>query len=209
MRTTPACRARRAGMREALQLNDGLERTLGVRLANRIGVHTGEVVAGDPTRGSAPRRPATRSTPRPGSSRPRGRRRSSSASYLSACPRRVEASPSSRSRLKGKAERVPAFRPRARTLTSGARQRPPLVGPRPSSSRSAIRRMTARRRVRASSLLITWATPAWQSRSRPRTPRDSRRDQHLLTGAGVFPYGQGITSWPLRRGAAARGARHR
>lgn len=39
-------------MREALHvLNDQLERTWGVRLANRTGIHTGEVVAGDPTTG--------------------------------------------------------------------------------------------------------------------------------------------------------------
>ena len=47
-----ALRAVRAarGMQDALAgLNDGLERTYGVTLANRIGVNTGEVVAGDVT----------------------------------------------------------------------------------------------------------------------------------------------------------------
>src|SRR6478672_10624953 len=49
-----ALRAVRAarGMQEALVgLNEGLEHTYGVSLANRIGVNTGEVVAGDPTTG--------------------------------------------------------------------------------------------------------------------------------------------------------------
>jgi len=49
-----ALRAVRAAvrMRESLaRLNDQLERTWGVRLANRTGVHTGEVVAGDPAGG--------------------------------------------------------------------------------------------------------------------------------------------------------------
>jgi len=49
-----ALRAVRAtlSMREALdRLNDQLERTWGVRLANRTGIHTGEVVAGDPSTG--------------------------------------------------------------------------------------------------------------------------------------------------------------
>jgi class 3 adenylate cyclase/tetratricopeptide (TPR) repeat protein len=49
-----ALRAVRAAlsMRESLdRLNDQLERTWGVRLANRTGIHTGEVVAGDPTGG--------------------------------------------------------------------------------------------------------------------------------------------------------------
>jgi class 3 adenylate cyclase/tetratricopeptide (TPR) repeat protein len=41
-----------AGMQRALErLNDDLERRWGVRLANRTGVNTGEVVAGDPTAG--------------------------------------------------------------------------------------------------------------------------------------------------------------
>ena len=41
-----------ASMRVALRkLNDELERAWGVRLANRTGVHTGEVVTGDPTTG--------------------------------------------------------------------------------------------------------------------------------------------------------------
>jgi class 3 adenylate cyclase/tetratricopeptide (TPR) repeat protein len=41
-----------AGMQRALaELNDELERFWGVRLANRTGVNTGEVVAGDPTSG--------------------------------------------------------------------------------------------------------------------------------------------------------------
>src|SRR5512133_672538 len=49
-----ALRAVRAarGMQDALAgLNDGLQRTYGVTLANRIGVNTGEVVAGDVTTG--------------------------------------------------------------------------------------------------------------------------------------------------------------
>ncbi|TML60780.1 MAG: zinc-ribbon domain-containing protein, partial [Actinobacteria bacterium] len=49
-----ALRAVRAahGMKRALEtLNDELERVFGVRLANRTGVNTGEVVAGDPSAG--------------------------------------------------------------------------------------------------------------------------------------------------------------
>ncbi|TML64178.1 MAG: adenylate/guanylate cyclase domain-containing protein, partial [Actinobacteria bacterium] len=49
-----ALRAVRAahGMKLALEtLNDELERVFGVRLVNRTGVNTGEVVAGDPSAG--------------------------------------------------------------------------------------------------------------------------------------------------------------
>ena len=54
VREDDALRAVRAaaGMRSALaRLNDDLERTYGVRLQNRTGIKTGEVVAGDPTTG--------------------------------------------------------------------------------------------------------------------------------------------------------------
>src|SRR5215210_9295672 len=41
-----------AGMRSALtELNEELKRRFGVTLASRIGVNTGEVIAGDPSRG--------------------------------------------------------------------------------------------------------------------------------------------------------------
>jgi class 3 adenylate cyclase len=52
-----ALRAVRAAsdMKEELEkLNGELEARWGVRLSNRTGVHTGEVVAGDPTRGQRP-----------------------------------------------------------------------------------------------------------------------------------------------------------
>src|SRR5439155_18822586 len=51
-----ALRAVRAGveMRGALhELNDEFERTWGIRILARIGVNTGEVIAGDPTRGES------------------------------------------------------------------------------------------------------------------------------------------------------------
>src|SRR4029078_12009446 len=49
-----ALRAVRAAARmqtALLRLNDELDRGWGIRLANRTGVHTGEVVAGDPAAG--------------------------------------------------------------------------------------------------------------------------------------------------------------
>ena len=68
--------ARRAGGDRACsaaldRLNDELERTWGVRLANRTGVNTGEVVAGDSDHAASGWSRATRSTPRRAWSRPR------------------------------------------------------------------------------------------------------------------------------------------
>ena len=52
-RTTPCARCAPPPecRRRSLRLNDELDRAWGIRLANRTGVHTGEVVAGDPTGG--------------------------------------------------------------------------------------------------------------------------------------------------------------
>ena len=65
-----------AGMQAALEaLNDELQRVYGVQLANRTGVNTGEVVAGDPSTRPAPRdrrRRQRRRPPRAGRRRARG-----------------------------------------------------------------------------------------------------------------------------------------
>ena len=72
----------------------------GVRLALRIGVNTGEVVAGDAAIGPAARRPATRSTwPRGWSRRPRRARSCSASRHVPrSCATPSTSSRSSRSR---------------------------------------------------------------------------------------------------------------
>ena len=74
-----AVRAAEAMQLELKALNVELEQTYGVTLANRIGVNTGGVVAGDATRTSASSR-ATLSTLRRGWSRRPARPRRCSAS---------------------------------------------------------------------------------------------------------------------------------
>ena len=78
-----------AGMQAALEaLNGELQRVYGVQLANRTGVNTGEVVAGDPAVGPAPRhrgRRQRRGAPRAGGRRARGAPR---RAHLPARPRR-------------------------------------------------------------------------------------------------------------------------
>ena len=98
-------------MRAALvRLNDELEAGWGVRLTSRIGVNTGEVVAGDPTAGEH-LVVGDPSTSPPGSSRPRrwhGVLIGPSTYRLTR--EAIEVEPVEPLELKGKAERVPAYR---------------------------------------------------------------------------------------------------
>jgi class 3 adenylate cyclase len=127
-----ALRAVRAarGMQEALGgLNEGLERTYGVSLANRIGVNTGEVVAGDPTTGQR------LVTGDPVNTAARLEQAAGECEVLLGeltyrlVRDQVEVEPVEPLELKGKAERVPAFRLVAvldRPVAEA--ERPPLVG---------------------------------------------------------------------------------
>ena len=108
-----ALRAVRAarGMQDALAgLNEGLERTYGVTLANRIGVNTGEVVAGDSTTGQR------LVTGDPVNTAARLEQAAGSCEVLLGeltyrlVRDHVEVEPVEPLELKGKAERVPAFR---------------------------------------------------------------------------------------------------
>ena len=122
-----------AGMQAALEaLNDELESVYGVRLANRTGVNTGEVVAGDPTTGQ---RLVTGDAVNVAARLEQAARRARGADRradLPARPRRASRSRrSSRSTLKGKAEPVPAYRLVARARgapTPRAARDAPLVG---------------------------------------------------------------------------------
>src|SRR5262249_35330543 len=127
-----ALRAVRAarGMQEALaDLNDGLERSFGVTLANRIGVNTGEVVAGDSSTGQRlvtgdPVNTAARLEQAAGSCE--GRVGELTYRLVSGDGDGEAVEPLE---LKGKAERVPAFRLLAvheRSAASGGLT--PLVG---------------------------------------------------------------------------------
>src|ERR671933_250062 len=108
-----ALRAVRAAreMQEALGgLNEGLERTYGVKLANRIGVNTGEVIAGDATTGQR------LVTGDPVNTAARLEQAAGTCEVLLGeltyrlVRDHVEVEPVEPLELKGKAERVPAFR---------------------------------------------------------------------------------------------------
>ena len=106
-----ACRAALEMQARLASLNEELERRFGTRIALRIGVNTGEVVAGDASEPgdvrdgrSGQRRRAAGAGGRPG----RGAARRAD---VPARPRRgTGRAPSSRSRAKGKSEPVAAYR---------------------------------------------------------------------------------------------------
>jgi class 3 adenylate cyclase/tetratricopeptide (TPR) repeat protein len=203
-----ALRAVRAarGMQGALDgLNESLERTYGFTLANRIGVNTGEVVAGDPTTGQRlvtgdPVNTAARLEQAAGSCEV----------FLGELTYRlvrghVEVEPVEPLELKGKAERVPAYRlvavhdrPVAET------KRSPLVGRERETANVAV---AVRRMIEARScgrLLITGDAGVGKSRL-VEYVCDAAADQALVLRGRCLSYGEGITFWPLveaLRGAA-------
>src|SRR3954470_24796632 len=137
-----ALRAVRAarGMQDALDgLNAGLEKTYGVTLANRIGVNTGEVVAGDVTTGQR------LVTGDPVNTAARLEQAAGSCEVLLGelnyrlVREQVEVETVEPLELKGKAERVPAFRllaVRERPLERS--ERAPLVGREPEANRVGV-----------------------------------------------------------------------
>ena len=208
-----ALRAVRAAaeMKVALgRLNDELHERWGVRLTNRTGVNTGEVVAGDPTSGQ---RLVTGDTVNVAA---RLEQAAPELEVLIGEPTyrlvrdAVEVEEVEPLELKGKAERVPAYRllaVHADADAAAGRPRRPLVGRAeraraasgaPSSdvvggSRGAARRGARRGRDRQ---------VAARRGVHPRQPSGQAR---VLRGR-CLPYGRGITFWPLSRSCAPRPA---
>ena len=195
-----ALRAVRAarGMQDALaDLNAGLERSYGVSLANRIGVNTGEVVAGDPTTGQRlitgdPVNTAARLEQAAGACEV----------LLGELTYRlvrdfVEVEPVEPLELKGKAERVPAFRLLAvhdRSIASA--ERPPLVGRETETAAAAAALSRAVESRACERLLITGDAGVGKSRLIEHVC-DEAADRALVVRGRCLSYGDGITFWPL------------
>jgi class 3 adenylate cyclase/tetratricopeptide (TPR) repeat protein len=188
-----------AGMQRALAgLNDELERHWGVRLANRTGVNTGEVVAGDPTTGQRlvtgdAVNVAARLEQAAGESQV----------LLGDLTYRlvrdfVDVEPVEPLQLKGKSEPVPAYRLVAvREDTERPRRLDaPMVGRADELEqlRGALGEAVARRRCR----LVTVIGEAGVGKSRliDEFVRSLEGDVSFLRGR-CLPYGDGITFWPL------------
>ena len=188
-----------ADMREALaELNDELERDWGVRLASRIGVNTGEVVAGD-GEALADRRRGQRGRPaRAG--RSAGRDRCSASRRYRLVRDAVEPAPVEPLDSKGKSEPVARFpadrsRPGRRVHHSptrlaprrpGERARPAPAGVRPRRGRARRVPVHAPRGRRDRQVAAHPGVPAQRvRRTAPLGPLPVlRRRDHLLAARG-------------------------
>ena len=187
------------GMRAALvHLNDELEAGWGVRLTSRIGVNTGEVVAGDPTAGEHfvvgdPVNVAARLEQAAGGMEiligPLTHRLTREA---------IEVEPVEPLDLKGKAERVPAYRLLGLARPDGAaRAGTPLVG-RDSELRTLLQEHE-RARSEERCRLVTVLGEAGVGKSRLLAAlQDSLEADELLLSGRCLAYGRGMTFWPLR-----------
>jgi hypothetical protein len=153
-------------MREALKrVNVHLKERYGVLLANRTGINTGEVVAVDDQGASQKLATGTPSTSPPGSSRRRRPTDLSRAATYRLVRDAIEAEPVEPLALKGKSEKVPAFRLiAARGLDGYARREDsPIVGR--DDELTASTRCCSRTRSRAGRASSpSSATPASASR---------------------------------------------
>jgi class 3 adenylate cyclase/tetratricopeptide (TPR) repeat protein len=187
-------------MREALgRLNDGFEARWGFRLRTRIGVNTGEVVAGDATAGQAlVLGDAVNVAARLEQVAPVGEILIGTETYALVRDH-VEVEPIAPLELKGKPDRVHAYRlvgVRRGVDAIGARPDPPLVGRTAelATLRSAFDRTVAQRE----SVLMTIMGSAGVGKSRlsrefiSGLPANAR----VLLGR-CLPYGDGITFWPV------------
>ncbi|TMM21213.1 MAG: zinc-ribbon domain-containing protein, partial [Actinobacteria bacterium] len=205
-----ALRAVRAAaeMRETLEIvNDRLQTDYGIRLENRTGVYTGEVVAGDITTGQ---RLVTGDTVNVAA---RLEQAAPACEVLIGQPTyelvrdAVEVEAVEPLELKGKAERVPAFQ----LLHAGAgegrvrRVDLPLVGR--AEQLLALSEILDEVRETSRPRLVTVVAPAGTGKSRLLHGFLDGRGRGLPSLVGrCLPYGEGITYWPIAE--AVRGLAH-
>src|SRR5436190_3242504 len=197
-----ALRAVRAAfeMKEALErLNDELERRWGVRLENRTGVNTGEVVSGDSASaqrlvtGDAVNVAARLEQAAPALEVLIGEPTYRLVKHV------VDVEVVEPLELKGKSERVPAYRLLGVNATGEGivrRREAPLVGRETEAGalRAAFELASSDRRCQ----VLTLVGPAGLGKSRL-TEEFSRlaRESALVLRGRCHPYGDGITFWPL------------
>jgi class 3 adenylate cyclase len=192
-----------AGMQAALlRLNDELDRSWGIRLANRTGLHTGEVVAGDPTGGQRlvtgdPVNTAARLE----QAAPTNEILIGELTYR-LVREAVEVEQVAPLELKGKLARVPDYRlvavsdeaVRGRDVT--APEASPMVGRAGEIAR--LREAFAAAVEKRSLRIVTIVGDAGVGKSRlTREFLASVAEQAYVVRGRCLPYGRGITFWPL------------
>ena len=196
-----ATRAVRAAfeMKQTLErVNEDLDRRWGVRLQNRTGVNTGVVVAGDVSTGQ---RLVTGDTVNTAA---RLEQAAPACEILIGDPTyrlvrdAVEVEPVEPLELKGKAERVPAYRLLSATLEEGVARRhdTPMVGRIKELEilMGALARAEDERRCH----LVTVFGPAGVGKSRLLREFIARAGDRVVSLRGrCLSYGDGITFWPL------------
>jgi class 3 adenylate cyclase/tetratricopeptide (TPR) repeat protein len=205
-----AVRAARGMQRALAELNEELDRRWGVRLGNRTGVNTGEVVAGDPSTGQ---RLVTGDTVNVAArlEQAAGEREVLLGELTYGLVRdAVEVEPVEPLELKGKAERVPAYRLISVAETGeGWRRRSdaPMVGRQ--KELALLVGMFEQAVAERSARLVTVVGDAGAGKSRLNDEFLHRvaHQAQVLRGR-CLSYGEGITFWPLveavRQAAAIR-----
>src|SRR5215207_5709600 len=198
-----ALRAVRAAidMRTALgRLNQQLEKTHGVRLAIRTGIHTGEVIAADPS----DRQTFATGAPVATAQRLEAAARSGEILLGDSTYRLVSnavlVEPLEPMTLKGKAEPVAAWR--LVGVIEGAPPFPrrldtPLVGREAELARLRSEFESAVRERRCRLATIVGPAGIGKSRLGSELMREADEDATTLVGR-CLPYGEGVTYWPLR-----------
>ena len=195
-----------ADMKEALhRLNRELERRWGVRLANRTGVNTGEVVAGDPFAGQRlVTGDAVNVAARLEQAAPENEVLIGEPTYH-LVRAAVAVEPMAPLELKGKSERVPAYR--LISVRSGSmlirRLDAPLVGR--DAEMAALRDAFAGARSTRSARLVTVLAQAGVGKSRliAEFERETEATARVLQG-NCLPYGRASRSGPWPRSCAPR-----
>jgi predicted ATPase/class 3 adenylate cyclase len=193
-----AVRAAAAMKQELAELNDELQQRWGVRLTNRTGVNTGEVVAGDPTLGQ---RLVTGDAVNVAA---RLEQAAPALEILIGEPTyrlvrdAVEIEPVEPLELKGKAERVPAYRLLGVPGSDGVARRHdrPLVGR--ERELAVLQAELDLARAGEACRLVTLIATAGVGKSRliEEFARRAAPETQFLRGR-CLPYGRGITFWPL------------
>jgi class 3 adenylate cyclase/tetratricopeptide (TPR) repeat protein len=196
-----ALRAVRAahGMKRALEaLNDELDRRFGVRLANRTGVNTGEVVAGDPAAGQRlVVGDAVNVAARLEQAAPAMEVLLGDLTYRLVRDA-VEVEAVEPLELKGKSERVPAFRLVSVGAGEGYQRRAdsPLVGR--EAELAALRAAFDEAAATGECRLVSPLADAGVGKSRLVEAFTTSLAGEARIGRGrCLPYGKGITFWPL------------